>query len=125
MKQALLVSMIWCIGLWAGPKQRPWQDAQITKVEQREVEHEETEYRSSAPIGRAGQPMETGTKKRMTKIFTYEFTAGGKVYVAEVEKKPIEGLEKGATVKIAVQKETIYVQAADAKERKLDLVKTQ
>jgi len=125
MKQALLVSMLCCIGLSAGPKQRPWQDAQVTKVEQREVEHEETEYRSSAPIGQVGQPLETGTKKRTTKIFIYEFTAGGKVYVAQAEKKPVEGLEKGATVKIAVQKETIYVQAGEAKERKLELLKTQ
>jgi hypothetical protein len=125
MKQALLVSMLCSIVLWAGPKQRPWQDAQVTKVEQSEVEREETEYRSSAPIGQVGQPMETGTKKRKTKIFTYEFTAGGKVYVAQVEKKPVEGLEKGATVKIAVQKEAIYIQTGEAKERKLDLLKTQ
>src|SRR5258706_13919210 len=116
--------MLCCIGLWAGTKQRPWQDAKVTKVEQREVEHEEAEFRSSAPIGQVGQPLETGTSKRKTKVFTYEFTAGGKVYAAQVEKKPVEGLEKGAAVKIAVQKEAIYIQIGEAKERKLDLLKT-
>jgi len=114
--------MLGCLSLLGGPKQRPWQDAQVTKVEQREVEHEETEFRSSAPIGTGGQPLEGGINKRKTKLFTYEFTAGGKVYLAQVEKKHVEGLEKGAAVKIAVQKDAVYVQAGDAKERKLDLL---
>ena len=57
-------------------------------------------------IGQVGQPLEAGTKKERQRSSPTS-SAGAKLYVAQVEKKPVEGLEKGAIVKIAIQKETI------------------
>ena len=109
---------------WAGPKQRPWEDAQVVKVEQTEVEVQEDIFRSSAPSGSVGQPLPTGEERRRKKVFTYEFKTDQHRYVAKVEKKPLEGVQEGAKLRIAVQKDVLYVQAPDGKERKLDLVKT-
>jgi hypothetical protein len=124
MKGLLVSFLMLCMLAWAAPKQRPWQDAQVVKVVQSEVVVEETLYRNSAPVGSPGQPVPSGTEKRRTKIITYEFKTDQHSYETRVEKKPIEGIQEGGKVRIAVQKDVLYLQMPDGKERKLELVKT-
>ena len=97
----------------------------MVKVEQTEIEVEEDIYRSSAPSGSVGQPLPTGAEKRRKKIFNAHPETAPHCYVAKVEKKPVEGVQEGAKIQIAVQKDELYVQVPGRKERKLELVKSE
>jgi len=109
----------------AGPKQRNWQDAKVAKVEQTEIEVENQLYRSSAPSGQAGVPLDTGSERRKIKTWTYQFKTADKVLVGTSEKKPLEGVKEGDDVKVVSQRGFLYVLPADGKERKLSSVSSQ
>jgi len=124
MRPILLSLLLVGLTLSATAKQRSWQDAQVLKIEQSEVEIEEDLYRSSAPSGSVGQPLPTGAEKRRKKIYTYEFKTDQHRYVAKVEKKPLEGVQEGGKIQVAAQKDELFVLMPYGKERKLELVKT-
>jgi hypothetical protein len=111
------------LGSWAAAKERPWQDAQVVKVEQSEIQVEQDVFRSSAPSGSVGQPLPTGTETHRKKVFTYQFKTDKGNYTGKIEKKPLEGVEQGGKARIAVQKDVLYVEMPGGKERKLELVK--
>ncbi len=123
MRILIPILLVAAAGLSATAKERPWQDAQVVKVEQSEIQIEQDLFRSSAPSGAVGQPLPTGTETRKKKIFTYQFKTDQGSYTAKVEKKPVEGIEQGAKARIAVQKDVLYVEMPGGKERKLELVK--
>jgi len=93
----------------------------VAKVEQSEIELENQIYRSSAPSGQAGVPVDTGTEKRKVKVWTYQFKTADKVYTGTAEKKPLEGVKEGDAVKVVSQR----VLTADGKERRLSTVSSQ
>lgn len=120
-----MAAVLLCLCLPAAPKQRNWQDAKVVKVEQSEIEVESQLYRSSAPSGQVGVPLDTGTRKRTVKVWTYRFKTADKVYAGTAEKKPLEGVREGDTVKVASQRGFLYVLPADGKERRLSTFKSE
>jgi hypothetical protein len=124
MRKVLLGLLLVCICTWAAPKERPWQDAQVVKVEQSEVAVEQDIYRSSAPSGSVGTPLPTGSETHRKKIFTYDFKTDQHHYLAKVEKKPLDGIQEGSKVRIYVQKDVLAIEMPGGKERKLELTKT-
>ena len=125
MRLAFLSLLLFSFCAAAAPKQRPWVDADVVKVDESEVKVEQDLYRSSAPIGSVGQPLPTGSETHRKKIFTYEFKTDQHTYRAKVEKKPIDGVQAGGKTRIAVEKEFLYIEMPGGKERKLELVKTE
>jgi hypothetical protein len=125
MKPILILLTLLCFSRPALSKERPWQDAQVVKVEQSEVAVEQDLFRSSAPSGAVGTPLPTGTETHRKKIFTYEFKTDQHRYVATVEKKPIEGVQQGSKVRIFAKKDELFLEMPNGKERRLDLTKTE
>ena len=125
MKPFLILFALLCLCLPAVSKERPWQDAQVVKVEQSEVAVEQDLYRNSAPSGSVGTPLPTGTETHRKKIFTYEFKTDQHRYLATVEKKPIEGVQQGSKVRIFAKKDELFLEMPNGKERRLDLTKTE
>ena len=123
MRLAFLSLLLLPLCVQGAPKQRPWENAEVVKVDETEVQVEQDLYRSSAPIGSVGQPLPTGSETHRKKVYTYEFKTDQHHYQAKVEKKPIEGVQAKDKVRIAVQKDVLYIEMPDGKERKLDLVK--
>ncbi len=119
------ISMLFCVGLCAGAKKRPWQDGQVLRIQQTEEEYETVDWRSTQPIGKGGALTPAGTTKRRVKIWTYFFKSAGKVYSGKAEKKPLPGVELGFPVKICQQKDDLFVLCLDGKERRLDFLKVE
>jgi hypothetical protein len=123
MRLVSLVSLLLFASLIAGAKDRPWQDAKLTKVEVSEMQVQNEQFRSSAPSGQAGVPLSSGGDTRTVKTYTYRFQAEGKNYAGTVDKKPLEGVKEGDTVKVFSQRGFLYVLPPDGKERKLNSIK--
>lgn len=122
MRMVLVLCLLTCLAVYASPKQLSWQDATVAKIESSTTKTEELEYR---PGPAAGTVQSTGVNTRHTQIWTYAFKTGEQLYLGKVKNKPVQGIREGDRIRIAVHRGVLYVLTQDAKERKLELLKSE
>ena len=124
MRLAVLLSLFVCLAVWAAPKRRPWQDAELVKVEQSVIETEAPVFSQSISTG-TYPATTTGVDKRRTKVWTYAFKTTGYLYVGKVTGKPLKSVKEGDRVRVAVQRGELYIMPSGGKEQKLELLKSE
>lgn len=118
MKRLVLLSTLLCLAVWAGPKQRAWQDANVAKIERSVSESDSVIYTPSPTTGVANSGVET----RRTKTWIYAFQAGRQLYVGKAGRKALPGVHEGDQIRIAVHGDVLYALTPDGKERRLELL---
>jgi hypothetical protein len=120
MWRAVLLSMFMLLAVWAGPKRRVWQDAEVIRVENSTVETEEL---SVSPGTEGGAMPPNGVVTRRTTIWIYTLKTSQHVYRAKFTRKPPERVVEGDRVRFFVDGEHLSVLTPGGKERRAKLLR--
>lgn len=122
MGKVVFLSVLTCVWLYAGPKSRIWQVATVVRIGHSVSETEETEYKS----GQTATGAETSNiVVRRRKVWIYAFKADHQLYLGRREKRPVEGLNEGDQIRVAVEHAVVYVLTREGKQYKLTLVNSE
>jgi hypothetical protein len=101
---------------------RQWMDGTVVSISRAEVTEDSPEYSRSLST-RDYAPVTTSIATSRLRWTIYRFRVKDTVYVATVGGKGIKGLKVGDAVHFALTDSTLYVHAADHRERRFRLAR--